>query len=224
MRNTVWLGVIVALLVLVGLTLFPKIDSSRNTAGIVPGIGGGPPDIKTTPFPESIKLGRDLLILIPEHGILATNYLEAIYDGIDSSDVARDLENNSGQIALIFEKIGGNREEFLGIWREHNREYEDYTKALKNSDRAGTAQAREALSNQAAQMGIYINKLLPTLSQEEIKHHMEEHIDLTLGTLEAYARDDSADRLIQMTKATSRAIEFANTLANGIEKTHIRSI
>lgn len=206
---------IVATAAVIGWAVFSSNDVA-TLEGIVPGIGGGPGESPLAT--QSATQASDLRVLIPEHGILASDHLQRLYDGENTSETSQRLEDNNQKIASVIESMGGNKEDFLNHWRAHITSYENYTNALKNNDRNGTSQARNELSNHATEFGRVINQTIPNISADEARRLMEEHIDLTLSIVEAHARQDTSEQLRQITAATNQAINFANTLMSGIQQ------
>lgn len=214
MRDNTVIGLfVVAVLALFGWTVFSANQANRERNGIIPGIGGGPGNVTTTPAITDVR--TDLELLLPEHGILASNHLQTIYDGGDTSATFQRLQNNSQQIAIVIETMGANRQEFLTMWNGHIQEYENYTRALKNNNEAGKTEAKEKLSMHAREMGTMINQLLPAISVDEGTKLMQDHINLTLSIIEAHAKGDTTAKLGQMTKASTQAVDFAHRLAEG---------
>lgn len=60
--------------------------------------------------------------------------------------------------------------------------------------------------------------MVPGVTIEQATQGMEDHIDLTLSIIEAYGRGDTEKRLFQMSQASAQAFQFANVIADGIEK------
>lgn len=195
-------------------------NSNQTATGrTIPGIGGGPPESAQFQSSPSAMSRVQLQTLLTQHGMLASNHLQNIYDGEDSSDSREELEGNSFALATYFASLGGSRDEFLMMWDGHIQEYENYTNALKNNDRSGTEEARAALSMHAQAMGRMTQMISPNFSEELVRQLMEEHIDLTLGIIEAHSRGDMTERTKLMGEASSQAIRFANTIADGLDTT-----
>lgn len=216
MKDGKWMSLLgIVAVAALGWVVYSSNQSRMDKNGIVPGIGGGPGNETTI---TSANVRSSLQMLLPEHEVLANNHLQTLYDGKDTSETAKSLEDNNQQIALLIEQIGGNKEEFLSLWRAHITGYENYTKTLKNNDEAEKSQAKTELTANAIQMGNMINQLIPSVSSQEGRKLMQEHINLTLSIIDAHSKGNTTEKLEQMTKASKQAFDFANTLADGIEK------
>lgn len=210
MKHSSIIGVVlVAVIIFSGLTILS--NKKGEDSGFVPGIGGGPGNIRE--FPRS-----RLQLLLNEHGTLASAHLSALYDAKDTAQTTTDLELNNQKIADLLVPVGFNREEFLRMWEQHIISYEEYTKAVRSNDRHMTDQIRIRLGNQAREMGIMMNKALPATLVETLSQLTQEHIDLSLGIIEAHARGDSHQKVTLMDKASAQAIKFANIIADGVDK------
>ncbi len=219
-------GLLVSIVVILLAALWSgifSINKSNKNSTQQYGIGGGP-GINTQNLTDNITLDESLKLntLFQEHAITSTFHLQNIYDGKDTTESRKRVDENSMKISDFFAKeVGGNlKDEFLGMWDGHIKEYENYTKSLKNNDIDGTAQARAKLSEHSLEMASALNKQIPELSTDQAANLMNEHIDLTLGIIEAHARGDSATQTTLTAKASTQAVGFANAIIDAIEDSH----
>jgi hypothetical protein len=206
-----WLAVILAFVI--GALLGGGVASSMNEPRLsgLPtiGVGGGPVD-------SNLQLNLNNALI--EHGVLASNHLQAIYDGKDVAPTSNALNNNSEKIADLFVSAYGEsiRSDFLSMWRDHINGYVDYTNALKNNDTAMQNQSRQNLANTATNIGNHLNKIDSNIPAQEVTDYMNGHIDTTLGVIESYSAKDQSRMVSEMTDATNQASQFAQFLAQKI--------
>jgi hypothetical protein len=217
-----WLLLIVLLVGIFGFVALNRNQSISGDRQFIPGIGGGPGDL-VSPEPSATPIRQELQSLLTQHGALASTHLEDIFDNRDDSETLTNLNNNSSQIIDFMVKQGASQDEFSRMWNGHITEYEKYTKALKNNDQAGMADAKHNLTAQAQHMGIMINNLLPKVPADQAQQLMQEHGDLTLSIIDAHAKGDSQAKLVQMEKANDNAIKMASILANAIEDKNLKA-
>jgi hypothetical protein len=215
-------GVMAIVVILVAFFGFAALTRETNDpkGQFIPGIGGGPGEVIVSPEPSETRIRLEALLT--QHGTLGAEHLENVFEARGDSNIVAQLESNTQQIISQMVEYGAPREEFTRMWRGHMSEYENYTRALKNNDLDGVDQARGNLTNHAADMGVMINRLFPSLKADQIKNIMNEHIDLTLSIIEAHSRGDSDQKLSKMDQATDQAIRFASTLAEGIEESRLQ--
>jgi hypothetical protein len=216
-RNLIITLAIIFVVGLIGWGVYnPEPDIAQDRQVVDGGIGGGPGEVLQSP--QQISPQTDLQRLFVNHGTSASEYLQAYYDGTNITEKEALLNENTEQLAAAVEQLGGSREAFLVSWQGHIDEYKNYTTALKNNDREGTAQARGTLNTHAEDMGRMISALAPAVSAEMAARLMNEHIDLTLSIIEAHARGDEAEKMAQSTRASVQAIRFANIVEDGLEE------
>ena len=174
------------------------------------GIGGGP---ETTNFNSQFR------ILLPEHGNLAIQHLTDLYDGRDTPDTSRNLEDNALKLGDVIKQLGtaADREAFLRSFRGHIDEYEIYAKGRKENKPAAMNTAKENLQMHAMDFGNLANKLMPSISEQRGTELMNEHVTLTLAIIDAHAKGDTAQKLRLIKAANAQALRFADELAKGAE-------
>lgn len=212
---------IIALIVIaaLGWGVFNTNSNRDNTPEF--GVGGGPGNTSNqTTNQTNIDDGFNLNALFQEHAISATLHLQNLYDNKDTTESEKNVEENSVKVAEFFDKHieGDIKGEFLNMWDGHNKEYENYTRALKAGDRNGTAQARGNLARQATEMGTMVNQWIPALPADRFTQLMNEHVDLTLSIIEAHASGDNAAKATQTAKASTQAVGFANTITDALDE------
>lgn len=208
-----------ALVLLVGIVGWGIYNSTNQTSKMnefTPGIGGGPGNLTD---PQATTPSRtQLQTLLNQHGILASNHLQTLYDGNNTSETSANLDRNSQDIANFMSQLGANREEFLKMWRQHITEYENYTNALRNNDTAGADQARDRLETASSNMGQMFNQIIPDVSADRATQLTQEHIALTLSIIDAHSRGDTSEKFSQIAEASLQATNFANELMDGLER------
>lgn len=206
----------VAVIAGLGWTVFkPALEGSQKADSVL-GVNQQNQEDLISPQPDLTRV--KLQALLNEHGILTGSYLTALYDGKDTTDSAKNLDENSQKLADFVSGLGAPKDRFLTMWQDHIKGYEDYTQALKTQNQTGTADAKAGLDTQADKMGEMINKLLPSISPEHGTDLMKEHIDLTLSIIDAHAKGDSVTYAAEVAKAAAQATKFGSELADGFEQ------
>jgi hypothetical protein len=184
-----------------------------NDNGVLPqvGVGGGPADTEGTDYRTQFQS------LVSEHGNLAVAHLSNLYDGKDTMESAKKLDDNAKQLAALMRQFGTSADgyAFLHTFRGHIKDYENYTKARKANNQPAMNEAKEDLRMHAMQFGDQVHKLLPTISVETATQLMSDHMTGTLAIVDAHANGDSAKELTLINQAQAQAVQFANTLADG---------
>ncbi len=191
-------------------------NTTSNLTGLpTVGVGGGPNDV-SVPYNTDLLLG--LNNLLREHGVLAVNHLQAVYEGKDTLPTGQSLDENGKRIADVVASLYGqeNRQKFLDMWNMHINEYVSYTQGLKDQDQNRMDLAKDNLSNLALQMGDEFNKLDPNLSSDGVTNLTNEHVALTLGIIDAYASGDQAQMVSKIKQAADQATKFAEFLTQAI--------
>jgi hypothetical protein len=185
--------------------------STNNSPLPQAGIGGGPVDSTGSDIREQFQT------LISEHGNLAVAHLSDLYDGKDTSDTAKKLDDNAIKLANLIKQFGTStdRELFLQDFRGHIKDYENYTKARKANNQPAMNEAKENLRMHAMEFGDLVHKLMPTISKETATQLMSDHMSGTLEIVDAHAIGDTAKELTAINQAKAQGIQFANTLADG---------
>lgn len=181
------------------------------------GIGGGPGDLNSSNNQTNYR--GQLITLLPEHGNVAIMHLTMLYDGKDTRETSKKLEDNGGKLADVIKTLGTttDRELFLRTFRGHIKEYENYTKAKKANNQAAMNAAKEHLQMHAMEFGELTHKLMPSISEVKGTALMNDHAALTLAIVDAHAKGDTAQKLIEMSNANTQALQFAEELATGAE-------
>lgn len=182
-----------------------------NQDGFIPGIGGGPGDEASS---DNLQQQLELNNLLRDHSNLTIHYLQGIHDGENVSATKSLVDDNSEQIIDFFvSKFGKSIEEdFGGMWKRHIEQYAIYTSALKNNDAVGMGQATQNLTNITLAMGNHFNRLNKSYSGVEIANLMDDHMNLTLATLNAYSDDDTASMVSYIKTSLDQSARFAEYL------------
>ncbi len=164
---------------------------------------------------SSLRLNAN--VLTREHGVLASVHLQDLYDGKDISASSQLLEANGQQLADVMGLADNqSREEFLRVWRSHIREYENYTRALREGNDGQRSQARQNLDSLSNEFGNLTNSLIPSISPGEAAGMMREHIAITLSIVDAHAQGNTTAKVNQMKAGYDQAGRFADRLVSGI--------
>lgn len=176
------------------------------------GIGGGPNDT---------NYNAQFNALLVEHVNLTTIHLTNLYDGNETADTSRKLEDNAQKLADVMKQLGtpADRDAFLRTFRGHIDEYEIYTKGRKENQPLAMNTAKENLQMHAMDFGNLIHKLMPTISEERGTALMDEHEKLTLVIIDTHAEGDTAAKRNAIRNANAQAVTFAEALSNGAEET-----
>lgn len=182
------------------------------------GVGGGPPTQSPSTGTTTTDDELNLDVLLQEHALNASFHLQDLYDGKNVDDSGARLQENSNKIADYFAyRTGIDRGEFLSMWNGHIREYENYTKALRDNSQQARALARENLNMQAVMMGTELNKVVPNLPSEKVEKLMNGHTDLTLSIIEAHATGDTSGKFARSNQAIIQSVEFADEIAESLQ-------
>lgn len=213
----------VLVLVIFGLIGWAALDEAKNVnaptqtaSGPEYGIGGGPPEPPNTGN-TTVDDEGSLNVLLQEHAINTSFHLQDLYDGKNVNESGARLQDNANKLADFFaNRVNIDRNEFLSMWNGHIREYENYTRAIKNNDSDGATKARENLSMHSVMMATELNRVVSSLPTPKIEQLMNQHIDLTLAVVDAHAAGDTAEKLSRSTQASTQAVEFADEIIGGI--------
>jgi len=218
-RNTSTLAVVAALAVggvlgwAVGSFITPMDTANPISTGVVPGIGGGPEVTRSVgPYTTNTADFRvELNSLFKEHGVLAAEYLTALYDGEDTAAIKAQLDQNSNAVSDVVGRVYGSqaRGQFFDMWNMHIEGYENYTEALKDENEEGKQEAQAALIQHAEEMGRFLNGVDNNFTAQRITDLMNEHVQLTLNIVEAHANNDTTSYANNMKAAYEQAGEFA---------------
>ena len=170
------------------------------------GIGGGP-GTSSNDATNVVSLNN----LLVQHTVLMTLHLQEVYDGKDTSASSQQIKDTGQQIANL---IGGQygdsaKNDFLSLWQKYVTEYEDYARALKSNDANTMTTAKTNLANLSDEMGGYLNTVDSDISPTQVTTMMNDHVMLTLSTVDAYARKDQGAVDRQIKAASDQATEFA---------------
>jgi hypothetical protein len=200
-----------------GIATAREIDNSpTNLSGFpIVGVGGGPNDL-TTPQNTDLLLGINNLF--KEHGVMAVNHLQAVYDGKDTLPTGQLLDENGNKIADVFASLYGSeiRSKFVNMWKGHINEYVNYTQGLKDKDLQRMDQAKKNLSDLALHMGAELNKVDPNISSDGVTNLTNEHVALTLGIIDSYSKGDQTQMISQLKSASDQATKYAEFLTQAI--------
>lgn len=152
--------------------------------------------------------------LLIEHCVITTVHLQALYDKKDTSTSAKLLNDNGKHIGDFLESKYGvkAKEAFIPMWQKHILLYENYTRAIKGKDTVAEQDAKNQLSSLANDMGTFFNKLDGNFTPETVTSLMNDHINVTLSIIDAYARHDQATMVKQIKAGTDQAARFASYL------------
>jgi hypothetical protein len=165
---------------------------------------------KTNPTTIRLNLNR----LLMEHATLATLHLQALYDGKDTGPTGNLLDQNANALADVFvSNTNVSSEEFLSIWREHIRQYERYTMALKQKDTMTMQDARTKLQDLSTQFGRLLNVHNRAITPDMLAQHMNKHVEGTLLIIDAHAEGNQNDEITRIKMGSDQAKEFADMMA-----------
>lgn len=191
--------------------------TNENDSGMQFGIGGGP-GIEEERSNTQISQAK-MQSLFREHGTLAVLHMQAIYDGKDASPTANQLNINSREIAAIIGSTYGAqaRTNFATMWQQHINYYEEYAKALKTGDEQKINDAKYKLDALAIEMGDIVHQFSPNISADSVTNYTNEHVMLTLATVEAYASKNQTEYVSLQKSAGDQASRYADYLYKGIQ-------
>ncbi len=165
---------------------------------------------KTNPTTIRLNLNR----LLMEHATLTTLHLQALYDGKDTGPSATLLEENANAIADVFvSNTNVSSEQFLSIWREHIRQYERYTMAVKQKDTNTMQDARTQLQSLSTQFGRLLNVRNRAITPDMLAQHMNKHAEGTLSIVDAHSEARQGEEITRIKMGSDQAKEFADMLA-----------
>ncbi len=120
---------------------------------------------------------RRLDATLHEHAALTPPMLKAqLLDDPDEAALMKAVDHNSVQIANTVESIyPGTRDEFLPLWRQHIRYYNDYLRASDRDDEAGQKRAKQRLAAFADQASDLLNKADRDLNEAHLEQHLVRH-------------------------------------------------
>ena len=131
--------------------------------------------------------------LLGEHALLAVSATQKGYDGSpDFAKVAGQLDQNSVALSKAIGSIYGTKagDEFLNgkdMWRDHIKDFVDYTVALKKHDTAGQHEAVTALNAYITTFGSFLAKATG-LPATAVQGDLREHVSQLKGQIDAYAQ------------------------------------
>jgi hypothetical protein len=206
--------IIVVIVILVGYVVWSVFNTSARTQNATTNVTG-------TNVTADLQTRVNLHALLTEHGNVAASHLSDLYDGKDTKETGKKLEENTQKLADMIEELGTaeDREAFVTTFRGHIKEYENYTMGLKDQDETKMTAAKEMLMQHAADFAALTNKLIPAVTAQRAEELMNEHGTLTLGIIDAHAQDDPTKKLTFMKDATVQANKFADELVKGIQTT-----
>lgn len=212
----------------IGGSYITPVERTRQTAGLIPGVGGGPEEAEeVVPYTTTVSDFRvQLNSLMKEHGVIASEYLQGLHDGKDSASLKTQLSQNSELIAGIIGEMFGNeaKGEFKNLWDTHIVHYERYTQASKSGNSEMKNAERDALLSHSQKMGEAMQRIDRNFSQARISDMMSEHIRLTLAIIDAYSDDNTALMSTNMKRAYDQAGEFADYLGQAIAASNPQSL
>lgn len=205
------LGLIAGLLIGWGVTAATTPDSSLPTVGV-----GGSPDGAQSATSKASNLRINLNSLLREHGVVGLQFLQNVYDGKETDALTSMISTNSNNILDLVGMVWGNeaKDEFGKMWTDHMNLYRTYTEALKNKDNARKTEAKQDLQELADKMGNAFSSRDQKVNAGDFSRMMEDHINITLDTIETYAAGDNDAVTNNMKEGYDQAGVFADFLTN----------
>ncbi len=181
-------------------------SSSGSSASSTTGGGSTGTPVAASVNAPSADLQVALDQLLGEHALLAISATQKGYDGSpDFANVAAQLDANSvalsKAIASIYGASAGNQ--FLNgknMWRDHIKDFVNYTVALKKGDKAGQAKAVTALGMYVKNFGSFL-ATATGLPASAVQSDLAAHVSQLKSQIDAYA----AGNYTQSAKITDQA-------------------
>lgn len=132
---------------------------------------------------------------------------------------ARLLENQQGlgdALQPYYGEEAGNR--LAELLREHGRIAGELTEAIQKGHREDTYKYRADWQRNAEDLAIFLNKVNPNWSAQELKSRLYQHLDLAEEGLNARLSGDWPTEIRLYDEAEDRLIQLADVLAEGIVK------
>ena len=159
--------------------------------------------------------------LLGEHALLAVSATQKGYDGSpDFAKVAGQLDQNSVALSKAIGSIYGTKagDEFLNgkdMWRDHIKDFVDYTVALKKHDTAGQHKAVTALNAYITTFGSFLAKATG-LPATAVQGDLREHVSQLKGQIDAYAQGRYTTSATLTDQAYMHMFMTGQILAQGI--------
>ena len=151
--------------------------------------------------------------LFQEHAMKGASHLLNLYDEKDTSETSKAIEENTNDLVnFIAELSGKDPDPFHKVWERHLKDYENYTRAIKADDIQYADEARENLEEEAEELGRVVHFMIPDVSEQDVADAMQDHMDLTMETVDAHAEEDNAQKAALMVKSSSQAVKLAEVL------------
>lgn len=152
--------------------------------------------------------------ILQEHAVTASLHLQALYDGQDTDETEKNLNENTIDFISLMQELSLNdsSEELETMWREHIRLYEQYTIGIRENNSQQAQQAQNNLEMHSREFGRIVNNLLPDVSEDRATQAMTEHVNLTLGIINAHSEEDDSEKATLSLRASTQAAEFAEIL------------
>ncbi len=140
---------------------------------------------------EARQLGA-LEVPLREHASLTLAMVKAeLADDPDQKAIMQAVNHNSTQISTAVNSLyPGTRDEFQAMWQRHIQYYRDYTRATERGNKQGQQQARQNLTNFAAQTSKLLDRADNNLNQDHVRQHLAAHGSRVTTMIDAYARRD----------------------------------
>jgi hypothetical protein len=169
--------------------------------------------------------GADLQValdqLLGEHALLAVSATQKGFDGSpDFANVAAQLDANSVALSKAIAGIYGAPagEQFLNgknMWRDHIKDFVNYTVALKKGDKAGQAKAVKALGMYVKEFGSFL-ATATGLPAGAVQSDLAAHVSQLKSQIDAYAAGDYKQSAMVTDEAYMHMFMTGQILAQGI--------
>ena len=161
-----------------------------------------------------ITLGRALA----EHAFLTVEAMRTgLVEGEAFAAAGEALEENTVEIVELIESVYGADagRAFADLWRSHIGYVVDYTRALAESDEAGTARAVERLHEYTADLADLLSGANPNLPREAVLGLLEDHV-AQLEHVAAFAEDDYATAYSAIRETYAHMFDIGDGLSEAI--------
>ncbi|WP_270406712.1 glycosyltransferase [Paenibacillus timonensis] len=207
----------------------PSVSASAGGAPVVEEPYQGQPVLsrhagQTSPcpcHPEAERLRADMRKLWIDHASWTRDLQVSSLAGLEDREavlarVLQNLQDIGDALQPYYGEEAGNR--LTELLREHGRIAAELTEAIQKGHREDTYKYRADWQRNAEDLAIFLNKVNPNWSAQELKSRLYQHLDLAEEGLNARLSGDWPTEIRLYDEAEDRLIQLADVLAEGIVK------